>query len=313
MRIMTISGVYSILKDLWEVIKKTAIRWNEAGPWRQSAILAYYSVFSLPALLLVIIVTAGYFFGEEAVSRELSGQISDMIGVETARSVEMMVANAAETGSSTLAMLLGIGFLLFGATTVFYHLQVSLNRIWGVTPKPKKAILKYLKDRLLSFGLVLIIGFLLLLSLLVTTLVSVLGDWLTDYWPQVTSPMLSIANRFISLLIPAILFALMFKILPDAIIRWRSVLIGAIITAILFAIGQWGLSVYFNKTDPASVYGAAGAIILILIWVSYVAMILLFGAEFTRQWANKFGHGIKPKGSAVLIDDVSDIVTEIPE
>lgn len=303
----------SILKDLWEVIKKTAIHWNESGPWRQSAILAYYSIFSLPALLLIIIVIAGYFFGEDAVSRELSAQISDMIGKESARSVEMMVANAAETGSSTLAMLMGIGFLLFGATTVFYHLQVSLNRIWGVMPKPKQAFLKYLKDRLLSFGLVLIVGFLLLMSLMVTTLLAILGDWLTEYWPQITSPLVSIINKSISLLVPSVLFALMFKILPDAIIRWRSVWIGAIITAILFAIGQWGLSVYFGKTDPASVYGAAGAIILILIWVSYVAMILLFGAEFTRQWANKFGHGIKPKGTAVLIDDVRGITTEIPE
>lgn len=310
---MLISGVHSFFKDLWEVVKNTAIHWNESGPWRQSAILAYYSIFSLPALLLIIIVMAGYFFGEDAVSRELSTQISDMIGKETARTVEVMVANAAETGSSTLAMLMGIGFLLFGATTVFYHLQVSLNRIWGVMPKPKQALLKYLKDRLLSFGLVLIIGFLLLMSLMITTLLAILGDWLTEYWPQITSPLVAIANRSVALIVPATLFALMFKILPDAIIRWRSVWIGAIITAVLFAIGQWGLSVYFNQTDPASVYGAAGAIILILIWVSYVAMILLFGAEFTRQWANKFGHGIKPKGSAVLIDDVSDIVTEIPE
>lgn len=310
---MPISKVHQFFRDLWEVIKNTAIHWNESGPWRQSAILSYYSIFSLPALLLIIIVMAGYFFGEDAVSSELSAQISDMIGKEAARTVEVMVANAAETGSSTLAMMIGIGFLLFGATTVFYHLQVSLNRIWGVMPKPKQAFLKYLKDRLLSFGLVLIIGFLLLMSLMVTTVLAILGDWLTEYWPQVTSPLVLIANRSVSLIIPATLFALMFKILPDAIIRWRSVWIGALITAVLFAIGQWGLGVYFSKTDPASVYGAAGTIILILIWVSYVAMILLFGAEFTRQWANKFGYGIKPKGSAVLIDDVSDIVTEIPE
>jgi membrane protein len=308
-----ISGISRLLKDLWEVVKNTAIRWIESGPWRQSAILAYYSIFSLPALMLIVIVITGYFFGEDAVSKELSAQISGMIGQEAARSVELMVANAAETGSSTLAMLVGIGFLLFGATTVFYHLQVSLNRIWGVKPKPKQAFLKYLKDRLLSFGLVLIIGFLLLISLITTTVLTVIGDWLARYWPQITSPLVLIANRAISLLIPATLFAMMFKILPDAIIRWRSVWIGAIITALLFAIGQWGLGVYFSQTDPASVYGAAGAIILILIWVSYVAMILLFGAEFTRQWANKFGHGIKPKGSAVLIDDGNDSVTEIPE
>ncbi len=307
------SSIKKALKDLWDVIKGTAIHWNESGPWRQSAILAYYSIFSLPALLLIIIVIAGYFFGEEAVSRELSVQITDMIGKDTARTVEVMIANAAETGSSTLAMLIGIGLLLFGATTVFYHLQLSLNRIWGVMPKPKQAFLKYAKDRLLSFGLVLIIGFLMLLSLIITSLIAILGEWLASHWPLFSSPLVSLINYVISFSVTTTLFAMMFKILPDAIIRWRSVWIGAFLTAILFAIGQWGLSVYFGTTDPASVYGAAGAIILIMIWISYVAMILLFGAEFTRQWANKFGHGIKPKGSAVLIEDDSDAMAEIPE
>ena len=295
------------------MIKGTAIHWNESGPWRQSAILAYYSIFSLPALLLIVIVISGYFFGEEAVSRELSAQIADMIGKDTARTIEVMIANAAETGSSTLAMLIGIGLLLFGATTVFYHLQLSLNRIWGVMPKPKQAFIKYVKDRLLSFGLVLIIGFLLLLSLIITSLLAIFGEWLSSHWPLFSSPLMSLINYAISLSVTTTLFAMMFKILPDAIIRWRSVWIGALLTAILFAIGQWGLSVYFGTTDPASVYGAAGAIILIMIWISYVAMILLFGAEFTRQWANKFGHGIKPKGSAVLIEEESDALAEMPE
>ncbi len=303
----------SALLDVWDVIKKTGIHWNESGPWRQSAILAYYSIFSLPALLLIIIVMAGYFFGEDAVSKELSVQISGILGRETARAVEGMIASAADTGSSTMAMLVGIGLLLFGATTVFYHLQLSLNRIWGVMPKPKQAFLKYVKDRLLSFGLVLIIGFLLLLSLIITSLLAILSDWLQSHWPVFSSAMVPLANYVISLLVTTTLFAMMFKILPDAIIRWRSVLVGALLTAVLFAIGQWGLSIYFSKTDPASVYGAAGAIILILIWTSYVAMILLFGAEFTRQWANKFGHGIKPKGNALLIEDDSEALAEIPE
>ncbi|MDR4987423.1 MAG: YihY/virulence factor BrkB family protein [Bacteroidales bacterium] len=303
----------NVTKDLWEVVKKTAIHWNEAGPWRQSAILAYYSIFSLPALLLIIIVISGYFFGEDAVAKELSAQISAMIGKETARSVEIMIANAAQTGSSTTAMLIGIGLLLFGATSVFYHLQLSLNRIWGVMPKPKQAFLKYVKDRLLSFGLVLAIGFLLLVSFIVTSLLAVLGDWLVTHWPTLGSPLVTLTHYALSLLVTTTLFALMFKILPDAIIRWRSVWIGAFLTAVLFAIGQYGLSMYFSKFSPASVYGAAGAIILILIWTSYVALILLFGAEFTRQWANKFGHGITPKGNAVLITDDKEAVVELPE
>ncbi len=292
----------TILPDLWEVIKNTAIRWDEANPWRQSAIIAYYSIFSLPALLLIIIVMTGYFFGEEAVSNQLSYQIEDMIGAESAKVVETMVANAADPGSSRIAFIAGIGFLIFGATTVFYQLQLSLNRIWGVVPKPKQAFLKYLKDRLFSFGLILAIGFLMLMSLVVNSIISMLGDWLKTQWPDTISSAMHFSNYLISLFVITVMFALMFKILPDAIIRWRSVWVGAFITALLFGLGQFGLSVYFNYTDPGSVYGAAGSIILLLVWISYVAMILLFGAEFTRQWALKFGYGIRPKESAELMD-----------
>lgn len=290
--------------DLWEVVRDTYLRWNESGPWRQSAILAYYSIFSLPALLLIIIVVVGYFFGEEAVSEQLSVRIADTIGQESARMVEVMVANAADTGSSIWAIIIGIGLLLFGATSVFYHLQLSLNRIWGVLPKPKQAFLKYLKDRLLSFGLVLTIGFLLLLSMLVNSLLAILSDWIIAHWSEARMPLMVLANYGISLVVMTTLFALMFKFLPDAVIRWRSVWIGAFITALLFSLGQYGLQIYFSTSDPASVYGAAGALMLILIWASYVAMIILFGAEFTRQWAKKFGHGIRPKRNAMLIDDI---------
>ncbi len=292
-----------IWQKLWQVIKNTAIRWDKSGPWRQSAILAYYSIFSLPAVLLIIIVIAGYFFGEEAVSKELSVQIADMIGQDAARMVETMVANAAETGSSTTAMLMGVGFLIFGATTLFYHLQLSLNRIWGVVPNPRRAFVKYLKDRLFSFGLVLATGFLMLLSLVVTSVLAILSSYIQNLWPEVIVSLLNLANYLIAFIVTTILFALIFKVLPDAIIRWRSVWVGAILTSLLFALGRFGLSIYFSTTEPGSIYGAAGAIILILIWTSYVSMILLFGAEFTRQWSNTFGYGIQPSENADLIND----------
>ncbi len=300
---MKATSLKVFLTKLWGVLKETGIQWNASGPWRQSAILSYYAIFSLPALMLIVIVMAGTLFGEEAVSKELSVQIADTIGQEAALAVESMVANAAETSSSTMTMLIGIGLLLFGATTIFYHLQLSLNRIWGVVPRPKQAFLKYLRDRLLSFGLVLVIGFLMLMSLILTSLIAILGGWLTEIWPGLMLPMIKLSNHLISLLVTTTLFALMFKILPDAIIRWRSVWVGALITALLFALGQFGLSTYFGYTNPASVYGAASSVILIMIWISYVALILLFGAEFTRQWANCFGHGIKPKGTAILIEE----------
>lgn len=293
-------------KKLWEVFRDAYLRWNEAGPWRQSAILAYYSIFSLPALLLILIVLVGYFFGKEAVSQQLSVRIADTVGKESAIMVENMIASTAETGSSTLAMIVGIGFLLFGATSVFYHLQVSLNRIWGVVPKPRQALLKYFLDRLLSFGLILIIGFLLLVSMLINSVVAALSDWITSHWEEAKTPLTLVSNYGIGLIVTTTLFALMLKFLPDAVIRWRSVWIGALLTALLFMLGQYGLRIYFSNYDPASAYGAAGAIILILIWVSYVAMIILYGAEFTRQWANKFGHGIRPRKNALLYEDMED-------
>ncbi len=291
---------------LWEVFRDTFKRWNEAGPWRQSAILAYYSIFSLPALLLIVIVIVGYVYGEDAVSRQLSHRISDMIGEDSARIMENMIANTAQTGSSTVAFIAGIGFLLFGATSVFYHLQVSLNRIWGVVPKPKKAFLKYLKDRLLSFGLILAIGFLLLTSMILNSMVAALRDWIFTHWPEAGRILSLLTNYGLAFVVTTTMFALLFKFLPDALIRWRSVWIGSLLTSVLFTLGQYSLSLYFGNFDPGLAYGAAGAIILILVWVSYVAMIVLFGAEFTRQWANKFGHGIRPKKSAVLLEEIDD-------
>ena len=300
--------IIKILKDFWDVLKRSAIRWDQANPWRQSAILAYYSIFSLPALILILVMIAGYFLGEESVSEEVNNQVTELLGEDVAGMVDAMVANVAETGTSVFTILIGLGFLIFGATTIFYQLQLSLNLIWGVVPRPKQAFLKYLKDRLLSFGLVLSLGFLMLISLLVNSLVSLLGSYIIALWPEVMAPFMAASNYVISLVIISTLFALMFKILPDAVIRWRSVYVGAFLTSLLFALGQFGLSMYFRLFEPASIYGAAASIILLLIWTSYVAMIILFGAEFTKQWAIKFGHGIQPKESARLIDTEKDIV-----
>lgn len=297
------------LLDFLDVLKKTAIRWDQANPWRQSAILAYYSIFSLPALILIIVMIAGYFLGEESVSQQVNEQVEELLGPDVAAMVDSMVSNVADTGTSVTTVLLSLGFLIFGATTIFYQLQMSLNLIWGVVPKPKKAILKYLKDRLFSFGLILSLGFLMLVSLLLNSIISLMGDWLTNFLPNMIPGLLLLANYALNIIVITTLFALMFKILPDAVIRWRSVWVGAFLTSLLFALGQFGLTLYFNLADPASLYGAAASIILILIWTSYVAMIILFGAEFTRQWAIKFGYGIKAKESAELIDTEKNIFT----
>lgn len=302
----------SFLKDLWDVLKKTFTRWNEANPWRQSAIIAYYSIFSLPAILMIIIFMAGYFYGEEAVSNQLSEQIEGVVGQDAAETVEGMVANAAQTGDSRIAFWIGIGVLIFGATTVLYQFQLSLDHIWGVVAKPEKAFLKFLRDRLFSFLLILAFGLVLLASLLINTIIGTMGDWIKANLPDVVYNLIVVANYVVPLLLLTVAFALIFKVLPDAVIRWRSVGIGAFLTALLFTLGQYLLSIYFRMADPGSAYGAAGSLIVLLVWISYVSMILLFGAEFTRQWAIKFGYGIRPKKSAEMID-FSQGKTYVPE
>ncbi|MFO7978680.1 MAG: YihY/virulence factor BrkB family protein, partial [Bacteroidales bacterium] len=289
-------------KDLWDVLKKSYKRWNDANPWRQSAIIAYYAIFSMPALLLIVIYMAGYFYGEEAVSNQLSEQIQGVVGQDAANAVEAMVANAASTGSSLVAFWVGIAFLIFGATSVLYQLQLSLDHIWGVVPRPEKAFMKYLRDRFFSFLLILAFGLVLLLSLLLNSVVGIMGEWIKANLPDVVYNLIVVANYLIPLLLVAVAFALIFKVLPDAVIRWRSVGVGALLTALLFTLGQYLLGIYFREADPGSAYGAAGSIILLLVWISYVSMILLFGAEFTRQWAIKFGYGIRPKKNAEMID-----------
>ncbi len=302
----------SFLKDLWDVLKKTYNRWNEANPWRQSAIISYYSIFSLPAILMIVIFMAGYFYGEEAVSDQLSEQIEGVVGPDAAETVEGMVANAAQTGGSRIAFWIGIGMLIFGATTVLYQLQLSLDHIWGVVAKPQKAFLKFLRDRLFSFLLILAFGLVLLASLLINTIIGTMGDWIKANLPEVVYNLIVAANYVVPLLLLTVAFALIFKVLPDAVIRWRSVGIGAFLTALLFTLGQYLLGIYFRMADPGSAYGAAGSLIVLLVWISYVSMILLFGAEFTRQWAIKFGYGIRPKKSAEMID-FSKENTYVPE
>jgi membrane protein len=294
------------IKDMGSLVKATYKEWNEDDPFRQSAVIAYYAIFSIPALLVIVISLAGFAFGKEAVSGEITSQIGSAIGEDAAKDVEAMIAKAGEKKNSIWATALGIGTLIFGATSVFAQLQKTLNIIWEVEPKPKKPWLAMLRTRLFSFGLIVSIGFLLLISLVLTSMLSVLSDWIQSMFPDFIMYLFYVLNFLISLGTITVLFALMFKILPDAKIRWRSVWVGAIVTAILFVIGKFALGIYFGKSDPGSTYGAAGSLILLLLWVSYSCMIVFFGAEFTKQFALKYGYGIQPTEVAQMRDESHD-------
>lgn len=289
--------------DIWQIAKKSGMAWYQADPFRQGAIISYYAIFSIPALLVIIIACAGLFFGKEAVSGHISSQISSIMGTETALQLEAIIARSSETKSSLFATIIGLITLILGATGVFAQLQKSLDIIWEVEVKEVKRMwLKTLKDRLFSFGLILSIGFLLLISLLLSTALTVFSDWIIAYLPDFMLFLFRFISFVISFGVITVLFALMFKILPDVIIRWKDVWIGAMITAVLFIIGKFGLSLYFGKTNPASTYGAAGSIVLIMLWVNYSSMIVFLGAEFTKQFASHFGREIIPTSEAVRIN-----------
>lgn len=303
-------GLKLRLRNLWGITKKTAAAWFEADPFRQSSVIAYYAIFSMPALLVIIITIAGWAFGREAVQGQISAQIGAAIGADTAEQVEQMIAHAGAQKNSVLATVISCITLIVGSTGVFAQLQVSLNLIWEVKVVSKKKLLRTLRDKLFSFGLVLSICFLMLVSLVVTTVLEALSGWLRAHFPDFVLLAFQAINFGVSFGIISVLFALMFKILPDAHIRWRDVWIGAMVTTLLFILGKFGLGVYFGKVQPGSTYGAAGSVVLLMLWVSYSCMILFFGAEFTKQFALWHGHEIEPARDAVRIrgDESQELV-----
>ena len=282
------------IKNLGILFKRTFKEWNEKDPFRQSAVIAYYAIFSIPGLLVLIITIAGYFFGNDAVNNDIFRQISATLGSETALQIKDILEKSSQSKSSLWGSITGGVILLVGATGVFVELQKTLNLIWNVKLKKQSGIIIYLKSRLFSFGLILAIAFLLIISLVISTALAAMSDWVkVDTSPFMIS-VFTIINLVISLVVISLLFAMIFKILPDAKIEWKHVWLGSLVTGLLFTLGKTGLAYYFGQAQPASIYGAAGSVILILLWVSYSSMILFFGAEFTATYAKMYSGIIAP-------------------
>jgi membrane protein len=290
------------LRDIPSLMKETAINWTKDDPWRLSAVVAYFALLSLPGLLVIVFGILHFFFKGEIVEGEIYGQIETALGTSAADTIKSIVSTASETQTSWLSAIIGIGGLLFGATGVFYHLQISINRIWNVKSEPKNGFVKYILDRTKSFGFVLVIGFLLLISFVVSALLNSLEGYLAKWIPDVAYHSLIIGEIVISLGAVSVLFAMIFKYLPDVHMGWRSVWIGALLTAILFSLGKEVLSYYFAFSSPDNVYGAAGAVIIILLWVTYSCLILFFGAEFTKVFTQRYGYKMIPKSHAKFTD-----------
>ncbi|RYY39239.1 MAG: YihY/virulence factor BrkB family protein [Chitinophagaceae bacterium] len=269
--------------------------------FKLSASLSYYTVFALGPLLLIIISLAGIFFGREAVQGKIYLQLSGLVGTEAAVQIQNIIKNVHHTHSSTAGAIIGAVILVIGATGVFTEMQDSINYIWSVRAKPKKSWLKYLSNRLLSFSLVVGLGFLLLVSLVINALLNLLSDRLTHYFPNFTVFVFNWIN--IGIIVVAItgLFAVIYKVLPDAVISWRDAFTGALITALLFLLGKFGIGYYLARSNLDVTYGTAASIVIILSWIYYSALILFYGAEFTKMYALHHGKGIHPKETAVFI------------
>lgn len=290
-------------KAILELLKATWAEWNEDKAPRLGAAFAYYTVFSLSPLLIVIIAIAGAVFGEEAARGQIQREISGAIGPDAAKSVEDMIKGAAERKSTGIfASIAGIATLLLSSSALFGQLQDSLNTIWEVAPKPGQGFMAVVRQRFLSFSMVLGTGFLMLVSLASSAAVSALGTFMGDLLP-IPEFLLHIINFVIGFAVTTLLFAMMYKVLPDAEVQWHDVWVGAILTSLLFGIGRFALGMYLGKSGVSSAYGAAGSLVLILLWIYYAAQILFFGAEFTQVYANKFGSKVKPSPHAIGVTD----------
>lgn len=281
----------SPMKTWWTLLKDTFQKWSTDKAPRLGAALSYYTVFSLVPLLVLTIAIAGLVFGKDAAQHAMMAQIESLVGPQSAAAIQQMLEIAQKPSSGALASLIAIGTLLLGASGVFAQLQDALNTVWDVEPKAGRGIRGVIKDRFFSFMAVLGTGFLLLVSLVLSAALAAFGKLFMNWLPG-QEAVLHLANFTISFGVITLLFAMMFKLLPDAKIAWRDVWIGAGLTSLLFTIGKLLIGLYLGKSDVGSAYGAAGSLVILLVWVYYSSQILLFGAEFTSVYANRYGSRI---------------------
>lgn len=285
----------------WNLLKKTYQEFDDDNAIKLSASLSYYTIFSLPPLLIIILSIFSVFFGREAVTGRFFGQINGMVGNEAAMQIQETIKNIELSDSNAFAAAFGGILLLIGASGVFAEIQSSINFIWGLKAKPDKGLVKFIKNRLMSFSMIASVGFLLLVSLMVNTVMDVINARLLVYFPDSTIYLFYVVNIVILFATTTMLFSIIFKTLPDGDIAWKDALIGSSFTSFFFMFGKFAIGFYLGSSTVATVYGAAGSVIIILIWVYYSAIILYFGAEFTKVYANAHGSKIIPNTYAVSI------------
>lgn len=305
-------------RDFWRKLPKILVAsfngFSDDKGLKLSASLAYYTVFSIGPLLLLLMSLASIFFGHQAIEGKVFGQLNGLLGSSAAKQIQEIIKNVQFSGKTNFALFISILTLIIGATSLFIEIQDSLNIIWKLKAKPKKGWVQFIKNRLLSSSLIISLGFLLIVSLIVNGAIEVLMDRLGILFGSATAVIMIIINLVITFIVITVLFSIIFKFLPDAKIKWKHVRTGAIFTAILFMIGRYLIGLYIQKTGTESTYGAAGSIVIILIWIYFSSVILYLGAEFTQVYTEAFGGHIEPAEYAVHVQqtEVEKEVSTLP-
>ena len=283
------------------VLKEAAKAFSGDNAVKLSAALSYYTIFAIGPLLVIVLSLSGIFLGEAAVEGKLYGQIRGLIGSDAAKQVQEIIQNIQKTNNSTIGAIIGGIVLVIGATGIFAEIQDSINYIWSLKAKPKRGFIKLLMNRLLSFSLIIRLGFLLIVSLVANALMDILNERLTRFFPDTMVYVIYGLNIVLLLAVISLLFAIIFKVLPDGKIKWMDAFVGAFFTSILFLIGKSAIGYYLGNSKLGTTYGTAASVVIILTWVYYTSIILYFGAEFTKVYALEFGGGIVPNETAVFI------------
>lgn len=291
------------IKGFWQLLKAAAAGFRRHKVLKLSASLAFYTIFSIGPMLLVIIFISNLFWGRDAIEGKIYSQVGGLVGEGTALQIQEIIKNATITGNNFTAII-GFVTLVVAATTVFIEMQDSINTIWNLKVKSNTGWKLMLLNRLMSFSLVAGLGFLLLVSLVVNALLEGFMNKLQEIFPHIAVVVIYVFNLLLTLLVVTGLFTIIFKVLPDAIIKWKDVAAGALFTAVLFMIGKFGIAFYISKSNMGSAYGPAGALVVLLFWIYYSSVILYFGAEFTKAYAIKYGSEIRPDKYAVTIQVV---------
>jgi membrane protein len=287
------------LKRWGILIKDTGLSWQNDQAPRLAAGLAFYSLLSVAPLSLLCVAVVGLVFGAEAAKGQLANQISEVVGLDGAKTIQSIIAHSSNYHSGVLSTIVSLVVLIVGASGVFSELQTSLNQIWKVKLKPDQGVMGFLKNRLYNFTVVLGVAFLLLASLILSAVLSAIGSFFSDHLPG-GEMVWHVVNFCLPLLVITVLFSLIYKVIPDVDVRWRDVAVGGFFTAVLFSVGKLLLGLYLGKSTVTSAFGAAGSIVAFVVWVYYVAQILFLGAEFTQVYARSFGRPIAPSAHATI-------------